>query len=138
MSPPPRTAARADFLPSEMKRGARLYFRVDERSPMGKMIYRASILENADGAFTLQIENHLPVEPLLGPSLKPGDYRNILMLRKLDRSRWAYLNVTRITGTAGLLSLPLRSKRASFVNRAAAMFLYFAGIPTDGPPPAVP
>lgn len=127
---------RDNFQPAEVTPGASLAFWVKERSPMDEMVYRAKILKKSDHVLSFMVDNLRPVRLLFQDFLARGDYQSYFQFRRMGGSNWTYYNVLRIAGSGGLLSLALSQSEASYINRAEAMYRYFAGIPTNMEPPA--
>ena len=132
---PDATLRRPDFRIDEMVGGADLYFAQDDNRSTGDVVYRMRVREIDPDRLALEMENVSTVRYLLIPLAGPGDLQSAYFLERRSPDEWAYYNLAR-TG-AGASSLT-QGHEASYVNRAAALFRHFAGLPTDQEPPAAP
>ncbi|MSO65953.1 MAG: hypothetical protein EXQ85_09215 [Alphaproteobacteria bacterium] len=131
---PDRRAGRRDFDLRELAEGAEVHLWQDENSPAGSMVYRVRVSERSEGRLRLDVRSTQPLTLFLVPVVAAGDHRFVYVIERQDAGRWRYYSLM-LTGAA-LIPLPAEH-RGSFVNRAVAMYRYFAGLPTDQEPPAV-
>ena len=123
---------RQDFAPVEMKEGAVLYFeQVDNLS--GKGVYRLHIAEATMDRLVFDIENVSTMRYLLVPILHPGEMQSIYFLDRESADVWRYYSIMRTGRSANRL---IGGNESSTINRAAAYYRHFVGIPTDQEPPA--
>jgi hypothetical protein len=66
------------------------------------------------------------------PVAAPGETRAAHFLTRLSPGLWGYYGLALSARDPALL---VRVRDASLVNRAAALYRHFAGIPTDREPP---
>ena len=78
---------------------------------------------------TVQIRNLTPVKSFLVTAYAAGDLRTVHFLRRRSADVWDYYLVSAVRES--LLPVP----EASLANRAAAVYRYTAGQPTDEEPP---
>jgi hypothetical protein len=125
---------RKDFAPEEMKAGDVLYFeQVDNLS--GKGVYRMRVVEASADRIVIGVENATTIRYLLMPILRPGEIQSIYFLDRESDDVWRYYSMVRTGRNASRL---IAGNASSAVNRAAAFYRHFAGIPADQEPPAAP
>ena len=125
---------RKDFTPEEMKEGDVLYFeQVDNLS--GKAVYRMRVLEASADRIVIGVENVTTIRYFLMPILRPGEIQSIYFLDRESNDVWRYYSLVRTGRNASRL---VAGNASSAVNRAAAFYRHFAGIPADQEPPAAP
>ena len=123
---------RKDFTPEEMKEGDVLYFeQVDNLS--GKGVYRMRVVEASAGRIVIDVENATTIRYLLIPILRPGEIQSIYFLDRESNDVWRFYSMVRTGRKANRL---IAGNASSAVNRAAAFYRHFAGIPADQEPPA--
>lgn len=130
---PDRAARRDDFAPDELAPGPLLHFWQEERSPAGEMVYRLRVLERTPTRLIVDIRNGNPVDPPLHPKIQAGAYRFLHIFDKEEAGVWRYYG---LMGLRGQGASAIEWFRASYVNRAVAVYRHLAGIPTDRDPPA--
>jgi hypothetical protein len=123
---------RKDFSPDEMREGDVLYFeQVDNLS--GKAVYRMHVFEASEDRIVIGVENATAIHYLLIPILRPGEIQSIYFLDRESNDMWRYYSMVRTGKNANRL---IAGNASSAVNRAAAFYRHFAGIPADQEPPA--
>jgi hypothetical protein len=135
LNSPDRDDRREDFAVAEFTPGTTLYYWQHENSPAGKLVYRVDIREHSDDRLVLAMENATPVRFMLLPLFAEGEYRSLYFVERETGDTWRYYSLLRAPTP---ISLAVRSHRASYINRAAAIFRYVAGLPTDTEPPLAP
>ncbi len=135
LSGPSRTLRRADFTVAELSAGQDLYFaQQDNRSSAPPVIYRMRVRDVSPRGFVVETENVSPVRYLVMQIYGIGDLHTLFFLERADEGVWNYYSVNEIGSESRLFAASDRS----YVNRAVALFRFFAGIPTDRePPPAL-
>jgi len=103
-----------------------------ENGRTGRTVYRLKILERTPERVVLASENVTPIRAALVTAFEPGALQSVTFLDKRGTGMWSYYQIVR--AGQGANSLVLGSE-ASYVNRAAALYRYVAGIPTDREPP---
>jgi hypothetical protein len=123
---------RDDFSARELKSGRDLYFvQADSRST-GEVVYRMRAREARADRVVVEIENVSTVKLFFVPIFKPGELRFVYFLDRRAAGLWGYYvlvfaNTPRAEGN-----------EASFINRAAALYRRFTGVPDDAAPPLAP
>lgn len=135
LSEPDRALRRDDFTVDELTPGRTFYFWQEERSPAGALIYRSRIVERTEGRVVVDIRNENAVHPFPYPVIPSGAYRFLYVLEQESSGIWRYYG---LSGQRGSGSATIGLFRASYINRAVAIYRYIAGIPTDREPPAAP
>ena len=103
-----------------------------ENSQAGRTTYRLRVLERAPDRAVLASENVTPIRVAVVTAFEPGALQSVTFLDRRGPGLWSYYQIVR--AGQGASSLVLGSE-ASYVNRAAALYRYVAGIPTDQEPP---
>jgi hypothetical protein len=129
------TATRADFSPDEIRSGREFYFLSSDNRSTGATITHAAVKELDSTHIVLEMVNVSPIRWFGLTLVPPGGMRTLYFLDRQADSAWHFYSLSRIE-TSSLLSRFI--PRASYINRAAAMYRYAAQIPTDGEPPAAP
>ncbi|MFQ6018007.1 MAG: DUF6675 family protein [Kiloniellaceae bacterium] len=132
---PDRRRRRPDFSVDELQPGHDLYFWQEVNTPASTGTYRLRIRERSPRRLVLELENVEAMDFLALYALAPGQYRTLFFLDQDTGSVWRYYSLTRIGAAVGPLA---RTREASYVNRAVAIYRHFAGLPTDQEPPAAP
>lgn len=129
LSGPDPKLKRADFTMEEMLSGAPLHF---YQTAAGKFSYRLQVREYDANRLVVAMENTTGFQMLFLPVFKPGDARLLYFIERGEGDVW---NFYQLTALKGLFAPFMRSGEPSFINRAAAIFRYAAGMPTDADPP---
>lgn len=103
-----------------------------ENGRAGRTIYRLKILERTPERAVLASENVTPIRMALVTAFEPGALQSVTFLDRRGPGLWSYYQIVRAGQGANSLVL---GNEASYVNRAAALYRYVAGIPTDQEPP---
>ncbi|MDP1910832.1 MAG: hypothetical protein Q8K85_21235, partial [Hyphomicrobium sp.] len=103
-----------------------------ENGRAGHTVYRLKILERTPARAVVASENVTPIRAALVTAFDSGALQSVTFLDKRGPGLWSYYQIVR--AGQGASSLVLGSE-ASYVNRAAALYRYVAGIPTDREPP---
>jgi len=123
----PRTSLRrSDFKVEEMEVGKDLYLsQVDSRSA-GTAIYRMRVVEMGPTRLVINLENASTIRAFLVPLFYPGDLQSVYFFSKLGPGVWGYYSLAATKVGASALT---GGHEASFINRAAALYEHFAGLP---------
>lgn len=132
---PDHKQRRPDFTVDELRPGHDLYFWQDGNTPTSTGIYRLRIREQSPHRLVLETENFEAMGFLFLTALGPGQYQNLFFLDREKENIWRYYSLTRVGAVVGSLA---RTREASYVNRALAMYRHLTGLPTDQEPPAEP
>jgi hypothetical protein len=124
---------RGDLAPAEFAQGALLHLLYDDSQPIGPVVYEFAVRERTDARIVLSMRNISPAKAVGLTLGGPGDILVAIFLERESASLWRYysLSHTNLAVPFGLGPGP-----AEFRNRAAAMFRFAAGLPTDTMPPA--
>lgn len=123
---------RADFSPAELVTGARLYMLADQNDPLDAIVQRLTVIERGSDRLIVELENVSSGHMALMEILPVGGARTLFYMQREVDDIWTFYSLIRVADRApDLLSPP----RASWINRAAALYRWFAGIPTDQEPP---
>jgi hypothetical protein len=126
---------RGDFAFAEMMPGVELHF-VQAESRLGvPVVYRMRVLELRPDRIVVETENVSALRLALVPIMRAGETRTVHILERLEPGRWGYYGLALSAQDSGSY---FGVRDASLVNRAAAFYRHFAGIPTDREPPLAP
>ena len=91
------------------------------------------VLESGPDRIVVATENVTPIRLTVVTLFQPGALQTVQVLQRLAPGSWGYYGLSRTTedGTSTLAA----GHPASYVNRAAALFRFVAGVPTDRDPP---
>lgn len=103
-----------------------------ENGRAGRTVYRLRILERTPARAVVASENVTPIRTALVTAFDPGALQSVTFLDRRGSGVWSYYQIVRAGQGASSLAL---GSEASYVNRAAALYRYVAGIPTDQEPP---
>jgi hypothetical protein len=126
---------RKDFSPEELTPGRTLYFEQADNL-LGKAAYRLRIRSVSASRVVFETENAGTVRYLLIPVFQPGDAQSVYFFERESAQIWRYYSLARTSAGAGAFAALAGGHEASLINRAVALYRYFAGIPTDQEPPA--
>lgn len=130
-----RNSKRADFAASDFVPGVVLHFWQEEATPADELVYRLEVRERSANRLLIALSNASEADYLLVTLFDPGDFQTFISVHRETGDTWRYYALQRAsTG----VDLSTRSHRASYVNRAAALFRFIAGQPTDAEPPLAP
>lgn len=120
---------RPDFAAAEMKVGQDLYFAQHDSRSTGEVVYRMRVREARADHIVLELENVTPVRAFIVTLFKPGDMKFLYFLHRRAGGTWG------IYALLAANSSRAEGNEASFINRVAAYYRHFIGVPTDGSPP---
>ena len=126
---------RPDFRVAEMAGGADLFFAQDDNRSTGEVVHRMRVREIGPDRLVVEAENVGAVRYLLVPLAGPGDLRWVHFFERRSAAEWGYYGLARVGAGASPL---LGGHRASYANRAVALFRHLAGLPTDQGPVVAP
>jgi len=126
---------RPDFSPAELAAGVTVYFEQKEGRSSDLVVYRLRVLEAAAARMVIATENVTPVRAFLVTLFPPGSLRATYLLERRGAGVWTFYGISSTTVEAS--SLASVSPR-SYVNRAAALYNHFAGIPAERRTPLAP
>lgn len=126
---------RADFASGEMQAGAELYFEQQDNRSSSAVVYRMRVLEAGPERIVVQTENVTPVRALLVTAFPAGALRGASFVERRAPGVWAFYGVSWAGKDASALA---GVSPPSYVNRAAALYRHFIGVPPDGDAPLAP
>jgi hypothetical protein len=133
---PDAKSTRPDFAPAEFRAGGDLYFLSVDNRVASDLVTRLHTTIAGPERIVLDTTN-LSSLRWLGITIVPaGGMQTIYFLDRQRDQSWAFYSLTRIRNASLLLSALVSGP--SYLNRAVAMYRYFAGIPTDRDPPVSP
>jgi hypothetical protein len=134
LSEPDLTRRRRDFTEAELRAAGAVHFEQVESRLSSPVVYRMRILEFAPDRFVVETENVTSVRIAFLPVAAPGETRSVHFLTRLGPGLWGYYSLALSAQDPGLF---VRVRDASLINRVAAIYRHFVGIPTNlEPPPA--
>jgi hypothetical protein len=126
---------RPDFSPAELETGATVYFEQEEGRSSGPVVYRLRVLEAGTARVVIATENVTPIRAFLVTLFPPGSLRATYLLERRAPELWAFYGITTTTTEASALA---SVSPPSYINRAAALYGHFAGVPAERHPPPAP
>jgi hypothetical protein len=135
LTDPASLTRRGDFSPAELHSGATVYFEQAEGRSSGPVVYRLRVLEAAPGRIVLTSENLTPVRAFLVSLFPPGSLRAVYLLDRRGQDVWTFYGLSSTSTEASALA---SVSVVSYINRAAALYGHFTGIPHDRHPPLAP
>jgi hypothetical protein len=126
---PDATRPRPDFTVAEMRSGADLYFTEADNRASGEIVYRMRLKSFGPNSFVVAIENASPVKRFYLTLFEPGDLQSVHFLERMGARAWAYHG---LAWAGEHLPSRLAVPKASYVNRALALYRYFTGAPAGG------
>jgi hypothetical protein len=126
---PEATRPRPDFTVAEMRSGADLYFAETDNRASGEIVYRMRLRRFGPNGFVVAIENASPVSRFYVTLFEPGDLQSVHFLERIGPRAWAYYG---LAWAGEHLPSRLAVPKASYVNRALALYRYFTGAPAGG------
>jgi hypothetical protein len=131
---PDSKSRRPDFLPSELVKGAELYYWEDD-TRTGPAVYRLRVSESAPERFIVFSENVTPIRRFWFTLFKPGALQSVLVIEHVAPGLFGVSVLNRSGEGASALTT---GHEKSYVNRATALYRQLAGIKTNQEPPAAP
>lgn len=122
-------ARRADFAAPEMKAGLDLFFVQHDSRSTGEVVYKMRVREAGADRLVLELENVTPVRTFFVTVFRPGGMKFLYFLERRASGNWGFYALLSTNSSSA------EGKEASFINRAAAYYRHFTGVPTDGAPP---
>ena len=135
LSGPDEDLARADFDATELQHGSERYFWQDEETPAGGIVYRLLIRARTEDRLELELENARDESFLLMPLFGAGEFQTQIVFAREAQTVWRYYSLQWAAGSSTPNGL---GHRASYINRAAAIFRHLTGQPTNAEPPLAP
>ncbi len=123
---------RRDFIAPEMKLGLNLYFMQRDSRTTGDIVYKMRVREAGADHLVVEMENVTPVRKFIVTLFGPGEIKFLYFLDRRAGRSWSLFALLSANGSFA------EGNAASFVNRAAAFYRHFTGVPTDGAPPLAP
>ena len=134
LTDPDPKSRRRDFSAAELGKGADLYYWEDDVRT-GSTVYRLRVSENTPERFVISSDNVTPIRRFFFTLFKPGALQSVLIVERVSPGVFGVFVLSR----CGMGSSMLTSGHdESYVNRAAALYRWLAGIKTDQEPPAAP
>lgn len=128
----PKGGVRPDFSAADLAQGSIRYFQQTD-SLSGKATYKLQAISVSTDRLIFETENLTTLHYMLVPLFPPHELQAIYFFERESPDTWRYYSIARTGKGASSLAA---GHDASAVNRAAAFFRYYAGIPTDQEPPA--
>lgn len=126
---------RADFSPAELRRGGGVFFEQTEGRSAAATSYRMQVLEAGPDRVVIRTENVTAVRAMLVTLFPPGTLRATYLLERRGPELWGFYAISSVSTEASALA---SLSRESYLNRAAALYSHFVGIPTGRHPPPAP
>ncbi len=120
---------RPDFAAPEMKAGLDLFFAQHDSRSTGEVVYKMRAREAGADRIVLELENVTPVRAFIVTVFKPGAMKFLYFLERRTGANWGFYALLSANSSNA------EGNEASFINRAAAFYRHFTGVPTDGAPP---
>lgn len=120
---------RPDFTASEMKLGLDLYFVQRDSRTTGEIVYKMRVREAGADHLVVEMQNVTPVRKFIVTLFGPGEIKFLYFLDRRAGRSWSVFALLSANSSFA------ESNAASFINRAAAFYRHFTGVPTDGAPP---
>jgi hypothetical protein len=119
---------RPDFSPAELETGATVYFEQTEGRSSGPTVYRLRVLQAGPARVVIATENVTPVRAFLVTLFPAGSLRATYLIERRGQDVWTFYGISSSTNEASALA---SVSPPSYINRAAALYSHFAGIPPD-------
>jgi hypothetical protein len=124
---------RPDFAGAQLAKGQKLFFAQADNRSSGKTVYRLRVVAAELGRLVVETENVTAVKMAFLTMFGAGDLQSLYFLERRAPGVWGYYSLARARSASSMLP---SGSEASYINRAAAYYRHFAGIPTDLEPPA--
>ena len=123
---------RPDFSGAEILSGNPLYFAQNDSQSWGLNVFEYEALNSSADHVTLKSQSQSSIR--FGPItvFEPGDVVSVLFINRVNNNLWSYYSLAVIKDSA----LPINEK--SIINRQAALYRNFVGIPLNKDPPLAP
>ena len=127
---------RGDFSASEMHAGHEVYFLAADNRSRDEAVSRLRVREADSGHIIIEASNVTPLRWMFVSFAAPGNVQTWYFLDREAGGSWRFYSLTRVLYASSLFARFVSAE--SYLNRAAAIYRHFAGIPTDrDPPPAL-
>lgn len=123
---PDKSARRQDFDIRELQPGREYFYWQQEPTTSGSAIYAFRLLDYSPRRLVVSMHNATTSRRLGVPLLAAGKAESLYMFEQLAGDQWGYYQLTRL-GHGPHDWLPVT--RASYANRASALFRHIAGLP---------
>jgi hypothetical protein len=124
---------RQDFDPAELRNGHEFYFVQHDGRTSGDVIYHLRVRESGPDRLIVQTENVTPIRLMVVTLFQPGALQAVYFLHRLSPTSWGYYSLSRTTEDGS--NFLANGHKASYVNRAVALFRFVAGEPNDDASP---
>jgi hypothetical protein len=123
---PDQQSRRPDFRPEELDTGRDYYYWQHEPTTSGSAIYSFRLLERSPGRLVVSVRNTTATRRFGLTLLPAGEAESLYFIERLADGDWGYYQLTRLGhGRLDWLAIP----RASYANRANALFRHLAELP---------
>lgn len=120
---------RPDFGVAEIRAGASLFFSQTDNRSSKPVVYSMKVVEASPGRIAVETTNESPIESMMLTLFPPGSLNAAYVMTRTAPGTWTFTALSATTAQAsGLVSL----SKASYVNRARALFAHLAGEPGGG------
>jgi hypothetical protein len=126
---------RADFTEPEMTVGTDLFFEEGDNRSSDTVVYRLRVLEAGPDRIAIETENVSPIQVLFMTLFPPASLRATYFLERRGPGTWSFYGLSSTSQKASAIAT---IAEGPYVNRAAALYRHFAGIPGDRSPPLAP
>jgi hypothetical protein len=127
---------RGDFSAAELRKSDSLFFRAADNRSGDNAVSRLRVSGLENGRIVVEIANVTPLHWFFLTFAVPGDLQTWYFLEHETDDWWRFYSFTRVLYASPFFVHLVPN--ASYINRASAMYRYFAGITTDRDPPAAP
>jgi hypothetical protein len=127
--------AREDFTAAELRGGEPVFYMQQDNRSSRSVIYRMQVRVTGPAGAVIETENVTAIRYMFVPMFPPASLHSEVHLQRLAADVWEILQIDWVGPKASAFA---GGHEASYVNRTAAMFRHFAGIPSNQPPPAAP
>jgi hypothetical protein len=133
---PDPSKPRGDFSAAELRTGRDLYFLAADNRSSGDTVTRLRVSGVETGRIVVEAVNVTPLRWSFLTFVAPGDVQTWYFLEQATGGFWRFYSLTRMhyVSSVAIQVVP----KASYINRALAMYRHFGRIPTDHIAPAVP
>jgi hypothetical protein len=118
-------ARREDFAGDEIRPGAVLHFVEEDNRSSTPVAYRMRVLEATRDRIAVETQNVTTIESLLVPLFPPGALRAAYFMSRLEGNTWGFYAISASTAEASAM---VKLAKASYINRARALYGHFAGL----------
>jgi hypothetical protein len=132
---PGSRSRRPDFSPAELAPGATVYFEQTEGRSSTPVVYRLRVLEAGADRLAIATDNVTPIRAFLVTLFPPGSLRATYLIERHGADVWTFYGISSTGAEASALA---SVSPPSYINRAAALYAQFAGIPARRHPPLAP